>query len=951
MEHVHIKNLKTKRITVIIFSFLFLLALVIEASCEIHTTKSWFYLGSSIFSSLIFWLTGSLVLLYASSKRIASIIFCFSIMMAFIFASELGSNNNSWLESITGIVSNFAIPVFMYLLRIIAQNSTTNVSYNSLQKEKNIRIFIIVVFILAFLLIIFKFILLIITKGHEVDWISSLSTLYDLLGFFGVVYTAYYSYNRLSSLRSKQQLRLVFLGAILCVAPILLLTILPTILNWDALDAQISSITVGIFPLFLAYSVLRYQFLVLDMHIRKAVAWAIGVILLASFVYIVVALCDVFISRFTLSIVFLVCATTAIASPFIWWLAKIISERLFFNEVRHYLRLVNEPTTLGDELIDVERAAQMITSAAIHTFGTSYVCLFVLEEHTGCYRLMPSFNSDPVDDARRSLSESLVQILKPQHIKNGHDDQQLEIELPAIQHLANSRRPMLLSEAIRSDEDKPGAIRRFLNTSSPLGDEDWLLAPVRSQGNMTGILVLGERGDQQAYAGPDFEIAQLLLARFSSMLETARMYAHANRHTALLNNLYAASVMPEDRFKTVQDALLAYAIVAANAAAARAEIWLYDSEKKTVRRVVVAGSGPTITADIGVLETTDEDWHAWFFDGDEDHNWNSSQTPACLVRLSQAPHFPLAWLPLQKDQQKVGIMILSYAHPHHFIRAETRVWEMFTNQCAVTIQNVRMTHDLIAAYDKQKELDILKDQFIMIASHELRTPLTAVQGYIELLSEFTGKLPSETQAEFVEKARLGCDELTLLVNNITDASHVQTAIDDINLQPLLLSHSITHVLGILDTSIRREQRTIINEIDPALQVVADETRLRQVLLNLVTNALRYSPSGTPIEISAQLVNRHNPHVQIAVRDYGLGVPLLDQTRLFERFVRLERDMNSSVRGAGLGLYICKQLVEAMNGNIWVESSGIKGEGSRFAFVLQLASRDQSQESSALSLPV
>jgi len=115
--------------------------------------------------------------------------------------------------------------------------------------------------------------------------------------------------------------------------------------------------------------------------------------------------------------------------------------------------------------------------------------------------------------------------------------------------------------------------------------------------------------------------------------------------------------------------------------------------------------------------------------------------------------------------------------------------------------------------------------------------------------------------------------------------------------------------------------------------MADDLRLRQVLLNLVSNALKYSSVGSPIAITADI---QNEDVMLHVRDFGLGVPTEVQQHLFERFMRLARDMNSPTRGAGLGLYISKQLIEAMGGRIWVESTGIPGEGSTFSFTLKSA---------------
>jgi signal transduction histidine kinase len=145
------------------------------------------------------------------------------------------------------------------------------------------------------------------------------------------------------------------------------------------------------------------------------------------------------------------------------------------------------------------------------------------------------------------------------------------------------------------------------------------------------------------------------------------------------------------------------------------------------------------------------------------------------------------------------------------------------------------------------------------------------------------------------------------------------------------------------------------EIPAELVVWADEGRVRQVLVNLLANALKYSAPGTPITISATVLDeQQRPRSQqtqhpssrgqtasatgmarVSVRDSGLGVPPRDASKLFNRFVRLERDIAGPVRGTGVGLYLCRVLVEAMGGRIWVESAGVPGEGSTFNFTLPL----------------
>ncbi|MGH2508806.1 MAG: GAF domain-containing sensor histidine kinase, partial [Ktedonobacteraceae bacterium] len=432
-----------------------------------------------------------------------------------------------------------------------------------------------------------------------------------------------------------------------------------------------------------------------------------------------------------------------------------------------------------------------------------------------------------------------------------------------------------------------------------------------------------------AYAGPDLEALDLLLPHFSSMLETARLYVQASRHVTVLNALYSASARLERAYLSIEEVADAYVNVVAEAMQAAAEIWVYLPERVVLQRVAQAGQGPRMLENEWISQLQERDWSVWFQEGPGALS-TLDQSPSCLTPLAGTS---CAWLPLCKGQRRLGVLLLSFPHPHIFSVEEKRILSMFARQCAAAMENAQITIALRAAYERQKELDHLKDQFIMTASHELRTPLTAVQGYIELLNQYNNELSTEVRTEFIQKAHRGCDELALLVGNIMDASRLQIEAERIRLAPVELASSVRHVMEILEAVTRRERRPVSLIIPPSLFIQADDLRLRQILLNLVSNALKYSLPETPIQV---LALQGQGLVKISVRDYGLGVPREEQERLFERFVRLDRDMNSPVRGAGLGLYISKRLVAAMGGRLWVESSGIPGEGSTFAFTLQRA---------------
>ncbi len=238
-----------------------------------------------------------------------------------------------------------------------------------------------------------------------------------------------------------------------------------------------------------------------------------------------------------------------------------------------------------------------------------------------------------------------------------------------------------------------------------------------------------------------------------------------------------------------------------------------------------------------------------------------------------------------------------------------------------------------------RELDELKDQFLMSASHELRTPLTSVQGYLELMAQLHDQLPPQKRWEYLQKARRSCDILVMLLSNVMDASRleVEADIDPAQIESVSIQEMIQSVLNLLEPRVTQEQREVDLYIPPDLHVRADPGRLRQVLLNISINALKYSPPPTPIAFAAQIATDPHSSVIISVTDRGKGIAPQDQSRVFQRFVRLERDRSSSTPGSGLGLYISYRLIEAMGGKIWIESQGIAGEGTTFHIQLPMGS--------------
>jgi signal transduction histidine kinase len=241
---------------------------------------------------------------------------------------------------------------------------------------------------------------------------------------------------------------------------------------------------------------------------------------------------------------------------------------------------------------------------------------------------------------------------------------------------------------------------------------------------------------------------------------------------------------------------------------------------------------------------------------------------------------------------------------------------------------------LHGALDRLREFDRLKDEFIAIVSHELRTPLTSVYGAAVTLRQHEvdegvrKALLDVVATESARLARLLDDILWVSRLDSGRASAFITKVEPIELVTEIIDATRTHLPP--GVSVELDHPSL-----PAPPVAADPDKLRQVLVNLIENAIKYSGKGR-IEVGLQT---KNGKMRFSVRDEGLGIPRHEQDRIFEKFFRLDPDMTHGVGGTGLGLYICRQLVETMDGQIWVESE--MGRGSTFTFELPLAGSSSS----------
>jgi PAS domain S-box-containing protein len=268
------------------------------------------------------------------------------------------------------------------------------------------------------------------------------------------------------------------------------------------------------------------------------------------------------------------------------------------------------------------------------------------------------------------------------------------------------------------------------------------------------------------------------------------------------------------------------------------------------------------------------------------------------------------------------------------VRAEALPLDTDRGERWISISGVEFFGGTVYAFrdiTEEHRLDELKAEFIATASHELRTPLAAVYGAAQTLRRHDFALDDAGRARFISLIVDESEQLARIVNQILLANQLEVGRLDLVTEPFDAGELLERVVEAARTHAPPHITFGVKAGEHVPPVAADKDRVRQILVNLVENAVKYSPGGGRIELS---VEASDGAVLFHVADEGLGIPAEERPRIFEKFYRLDPDMTQGVGGTGLGLYICSELVERMGGRIWVESE--EGRGSAFSFELPAA---------------
>jgi signal transduction histidine kinase len=365
-----------------------------------------------------------------------------------------------------------------------------------------------------------------------------------------------------------------------------------------------------------------------------------------------------------------------------------------------------------------------------------------------------------------------------------------------------------------------------------------------------------------------------------------------------------------------------------------------------------------------VMDHLDQDWHDNTSMGRllmEYQVYNGLLLPIAHHAVTAAGARPTTDDSVPQGQDELLGILFAYSpgKRHHFSPTETGLLQGLASQAGAAISNARLYQNLKDAKESLEELDKLKNNFILTISHEFRTPLTTINGYISLITRHGDKLEPEKLGQFGGEIQMATDKLAGMIGMLADASMLEERALDVSIEPVNLRSMAQRAIAGLTEDLKTR---IALDVPQDAWMLADQERLPMVISNLLTNAGKYAPGSSyrlvvrresreQLQQKGRLRGRrevdgkdarnnetvlrtagaHREWLVLHVIDSGPGVAAEETQRIFDRFVRAPQSLTTPVRGTGLGLWICREYIEAMGGNIWVDST--YGRGSDFQFCL------------------
>jgi signal transduction histidine kinase/DNA-binding response OmpR family regulator len=319
-----------------------------------------------------------------------------------------------------------------------------------------------------------------------------------------------------------------------------------------------------------------------------------------------------------------------------------------------------------------------------------------------------------------------------------------------------------------------------------------------------------------------------------------------------------------------------------------------------------------------------------------DISQNPTHKPHPLLQETKAE----LGIPLKIGNRVTGALDVQSIQANVFTEDDVAVLQTLADQIAIALDNARSFELSQQAVEEIREVDRLKSEFLANMSHELRTPLNSIIGFSRVIIKGIDGPITDLQHQDLEAIHHSGQHLLDMINNILDVSKIEAGKMEINIEEVQLTDIIDSVIATARGLVKEKPIQLLNNSPDQLpEVNADRTRVRQIMLNLLQNAAKFTDEGT-ITVNVDRIldpGTQTPYLRVKVTDTGIGIAKEDQDKLFERFSQVDSSLTRKVGGTGLGLSITKHLVEMQGGEIQVESE--IGKGSSFWFTLPVTAEE------------
>jgi len=294
-------------------------------------------------------------------------------------------------------------------------------------------------------------------------------------------------------------------------------------------------------------------------------------------------------------------------------------------------------------------------------------------------------------------------------------------------------------------------------------------------------------------------------------------------------------------------------------------------------------------------------------------------------------------VPMIVGEKVLGVFDVQSDVADHFTEEDANIYTTLAAQVAIALQNARLYVEQAATVNQLRELDKLKSSFLANMSHELRTPLNSILGFADVMLEgIDGKLTDymDNDLRLIQK---NGQHLLHLINDVLDMAKIESGRMNLNPEKFKIHEIFDEVTSITSTLANEKNLPLLidGDSDKEVEIFADRTRLRQVMINLVNNAIKFTEAG---KITLHVIPEEGARVIISVKDTGIAIPPEKLEVVFQEFTQVDSSATRKVGGTGLGLPISRRLVELHGGRLWAESTGVEGEGSTFYVELPLEAR-------------